>query len=412
MLTTLQQADVWLNNNVLSCKDNESCNKLFCENNLLHTESKVITVAGTNGKGSTLVAIEAILLASNYTVASFVSPHLVTINERCRLNGCSWSESAYLAAFNRAIELTNNNILGWFHFHFLVFLLLLQQVEITVDYVLIEVGVGGRHCITNSLDPDIAVITTIDFDHTEILGNNREQIGYEKCGIFRPQIAAICGDPNPPQTILDYAEKLQSHLSVSGRDFFYQQYDSWWCWNDAEHSYSKLPLPEIPLQNAATAVAVVQHCQISKTAINNGMKNLSMSGRLQVLQQSPQILCDVAHNPQSCAFLAENLLLNNDYSRNYAICTLKGNKDIDACLFPLLEIIDHWFIYPLANEHEFIEKSRNLFEKHQISYEISQSSKECLKKVEAICQVDDRIVVFGSFQLVGDIVQAYDQNTP
>lgn len=404
MIKTLQEAEHWLEQNSKPKANPERFSRIANKNNLLENKSKVITVAGTNGKGSTVACLEAILLESGYRVATYTSPHLIRLNERCKINGLPWDPSTFLMAFNHILEAYGDEELNGFECLTLVFLLLRRNEKL--DYCLVEVGLGGRHCVTNLIEPDIAVITTIDLDHTEILGPNRDVIAYEKSGIFRSNKPAICGDPNPPQSLLDYASQVGANLLIQSENFNYSSVNDHWQWRQGETYLTDLPLPKIPLQNASTALAVLQFCQVSEAAIYRGLKNVTVPGRLQLVEQRPHILCDVAHNPQSCQYLAKHLLTSN-FVQTYAVFTMKANKDIAASLEPLLRLIDHWFIYALPGEADFIHQAKHLLEEQRIKVTVCNAALSAFKKARAIATEDDRIIVFGSFKLVGEVLQHY-----
>lgn len=404
MIDSLQEAQDWLTTNSQPRVDAKLFFKIANKNKWLPVKSKVITVAGTNGKGSTVACLEAILLGSGYRVASYTSPHLMSINERFKFNGVPMNHSQSLAAFNVILTEYQDSEINGFEFLTLVFLLLCQNESL--DYIIIEVGIGGRHCITNLIEPDISVVTTINLDHTELLGATRDAVAYEKSGIFRSKKPAICGDANPPKSLLDYALKIRANLLIQGKNFSFSQGKETWKWKSEDVCLSELPLPNIPLQNASTALAALQFCQVPTSAIYQALANFSVPGRLQVVQQQPEVICDVAHNPESCEHLVQHLA-KSEFAHNYGVLTMKANKDISAALQPLLALIDHWTIYALAGEEGFISKVSELFDEHHVKFTVCDSAMEAFKKGRAFATEDDRIIVFGSFQLVGAVLHHY-----
>lgn len=374
---------------------------------LLPRKSKVITVAGTNGKGSTVACLEAILLAEGYKVACFTSPHLITINERCRFNGFNCDVATFLAAFNTVQQWTGVEKVHWFTFLFLVFLLLCSHAD--YDYILIETGVGGRHCVSNCIDSDIAVVTTVDLDHVALLGNTREEIGYQKAGIFRASKPAICGDPNPPQSLIDYALEINSNLLIQNKDFFYSLQEDSWFWQQTSFDYQALPLPPVIVQNASTALAALQYCNVGEDAIVSGLQQVEIKGRWHILQTAPVVICDVAHNPQACRYLAGQLA-KPFTGKTYAITTMKAGKDIESSLLPLLPWVEQWLLVSLPGEDIFIDKASEILIVQQATYQVCDTATLALKKAQAISSEDDRILIFGSFQLVGDIIHTYENS--
>lgn len=404
MITSLDAIQEWLNHNACFRYPLDDLSKIINKNNLLKNKSKVIIVGGTNGKGTTIACIEAALLASGHTVATFTSPHLITLNERCRLNGKAWPEQAFIEAFNRVVDMAEGYQVSWFGYITLVFLQLCQTH--TVDYWLVEVGIGGRGCPTNLIGPDIAAITTIDLDHREHLGDSREAIASEKAAIFRKDKPAICGDPNPPQSLLEYASKINANLLIQKKDFRYKVDGKSWCWQSDQRSFTHLPIPNIPLQNASTALAVLQFCQVSDAVISAVFEDLKLSGRMQVLSRSPMIICDVAHNPQACGYLAKQLR-QSQFDHTSAIVSLRANKDIQACLQPMLDIIDHWYLWALPTEEGFLIQMKAILHEHHKDYTVCDSAIDAYNRARAKAGDNDRITIFGSFQLIGKILQ-YD----
>lgn len=407
MINTLQEAQTWIEQHSKPRVDKNNFEKISLKNNLLELDSKVISVAGTNGKGSTAACIEAILLCSGYRVATYASPHLISINERCKFNGAPIEQSKFLQVFNEVLAEYEGRQINGFEFLTLVFLFLCKNQSL--DYIIVEIGIGGRNCISNLIEPDISVITTIDLDHVEILGGTREAIGYEKSGIFRAGKLAICGDPNPPNTVIDYSSSIGSNLLIQNENFSFFSFENGWEWQSQHMSLTGLPRPNIPLQNASTALAALQFCQVPNAAYYKGLAELSVPGRMQVMQQQPQVICDVAHNPQAVAYLSQQLGMEA-FAHTYAVLTMKSSKDFATALQPMLSLIDHWIIYSLPGEELFIENAAQFFTEQHINFTIAGSAVGSLKKARAIATEDDRIIVFGSFQLVGAVLEQYAKN--
>lgn len=315
----------------------------------------VITVAGTNGKGSTVAMLESIYLAAGFRVGTYTSPHLFLYNERIRLNGQMVSDQALCDCFESINQARGEVSLTYFEFGTLAGLQLLEDAQL--DVAILEVGLGGRLDGVNIVDPDIAVITSIGLDHQDWLGDTRELIGREKAGIFRHGIPAICGDSEPPQSVLDEAERLGSHLVVQGRDFHYRKAGGVWEWHGVELSgepcaQSELPIPALDLINASTVLQVVRCAAlpVSATALREALAKVSVQGRFQRVVNSAgkTHYLDVAHNPQAAQLLARKLL---DLRENgqlpgvvRVVLAMMQDKDHIEFYNALESMADFWYI--------------------------------------------------------------------
>lgn len=312
-----------------------------CE--LLTPAPTVFTVAGTNGKGTTCRMLEAILIAAGYRVGVFSSPHLLRYTERVRIQGNELSESDHTAAFS-VIEAGRGEIsLTYFEFGALAALQLFKQSGL--DIVILEVGLGGRLDATNIIDPDVAVITSIALDHTEWLGPDRESIGREKAGIFRKNKPAIVGEPEMPATIAQVAQQKGAELLRHGHEWsYYLQADSW-TFEQQSYVLSSLPLPQIPLPNAATALAALyaSGLTVSQEAIRKGLTDAILPGRFQIIDRCPRVILDVAHNPHAASYLAERLSALPRKGKVLAIVAMLHDKDINGTLHNLQPQVDQWF---------------------------------------------------------------------
>ena len=289
----------------------------------------VITVAGTNGKGSTCAYLEAILLAAGYRVAMHTSPHLLRFNERARVNGVEVSDELLLEYFAKVeqarVSLIDAPTLTYFEFTTLAIMLLFSETPL--DAVILEVGMGGRLDAVNCVDADCAIVTSIDIDHTDFLGSTREAIALEKAGIFRQGIPAICADPVPPQSLIDHAEKLQCDLWLQGRDFQFLGDKQQWGWSGKGKRFSGLGYPALrganQILNASGVIAALmalhQRLPVSAQDIRNGFALVELPGRFQVLPGQPTVVLDVAHNPHAAATLAQGLDKMGYHPYTYAI---------------------------------------------------------------------------------------------
>lgn len=374
---------------------------------------KVIAVAGTNGKGSCVVFLEAILAAAGYRVGAYISPHLLRYNERIRINGEAIDDDILVAAF-AVVKMAQGNItLSYFEFGTLVALQIFKQMEL--DVLLLEVGLGGRLDAVNIIDADIAVISTISLDHMAQLGNTREEIGREKSGIMRKFKPIVCGDRNPPRSIYTSANKTKAILYSAQRDFTYKIEPTQWKWEFSNWQLENLPIPKLPIQNAATALMVITlllpDIPVDYAAIVNGLNNAFLAGRFQYLQQSPTVIADVAHNMESAELLAENLKQNPVTGRTLAVLSILKDKDIIATLKPLINLVDKWYVGQLALKRaasaEQLRNSLNSCGAKHLAFRpsVTAAFHEAIAEAKEI----DRIIVFGSFYTVSEILKLYQK---
>ena len=365
----------------------------------------VVTVAGTNGKGSVIKSLESIYLAAGYNVAAYTSPHLLRFNERLQLNGESVSDELFIEAFKFVEKNRSNQPLSFFEFTTLaVFYICAKQ---KLDILLLEVGLGGRLDVVNIVEPDLAVITVIDIDHTNWLGNNRESIGREKAGIIRRFKPVICGDPNPPVSVLEQAQLLKAHFYQFEKDFFSVGHKKNWQWIGPNNScYHQLPLPALKMQNVASSLMVI-HCLQKKLPVNQfslvtGIKEAFLPGRFEQIQATATIIFDVAHNPQATCYLSKKLSEIHHIGRTLGVVGMLGDKDIAGTLQPMLSCIDYWYTGTLL-EHRGANGGilRNILAVLQVkNCDNFNSIADAFKKALEDCQRQDRIVVFGSFHTV------------
>ncbi|RVU40539.1 bifunctional tetrahydrofolate synthase/dihydrofolate synthase [Rheinheimera riviphila] len=304
-----------------------------------------ILLAGTNGKGSSARCLEQLLLAQGYSVGVYTSPHLLQFNERLRLNGVDAADALWVAGLREVDQLRAEVPLTYFEFTTLAAFAMLKQQQ--PDVCIIEVGLGGRLDATNIIEPDACVITTIDLDHQDWLGNDRESIGREKAGIFRQERLAIVGDLDVPQSILAEAVRLSVPLRLVNRDYQYQLAEDGlsWQWQGKSTRLTDLPLVKLPLQNIATCLACLEALQLlpPPAKIATVLAELTLAGRMQWLQQQPAILLDVAHNPQSAAYLASQLaLLAPRYQRIHVLVGMLKDKDMRQSLADFAGLVSTW----------------------------------------------------------------------
>lgn len=305
----------------------------------------VITVAGTNGKGSTVRMLEEILRAEGYSVGTYTSPHFIHYNERVSVNGHALSDAEHCQAFAAVQAARGDTSLTYFEFGTLAAFWLLAQKAL--DFAILEIGLGGRLDAVNVIEPDISIVTAVGVDHVEFLGHDREQIGFEKAGIYRAGKPAICGDPNPPERLVAHAQQLGANLKMVDRDFRYIISDdlSSWQFNAGKWQLSGLPMPRLPLANAATvlaALAELAHVP-SVTSIHAGLTKAQLPGRLQVIDEQTLTVLDVAHNPHAAAYLAQQLQQRWPGRPVRAVCGMLKDKDIVGTIASLANSISYWY---------------------------------------------------------------------
>ncbi|SHI08611.1 bifunctional tetrahydrofolate synthase/dihydrofolate synthase [Ferrimonas marina] len=360
--------------------------------------SHVITVAGTNGKGTTCALMEQALLNAGYRVGVFSSPHLERYNERVRIDGVELADQHHVDAFAAIAAAQDKVSLTFFEYSALAALWCFAQAR--PDVVLLEVGLGGRLDATNLIDADQAVITTIDLDHIEYLGNTREAVAREKVGVLRPGRPAVCGDPNPPVTIGVTAELLGVALSQRGRDFILQRHPAHWDYQADGMTLQRLPLPAIPLDNAATALTALGQIplQVPEAAIRQALAQLVVPGRLEPLGDAPKLVVDVAHNPQAAAYLAQWLAARPE-PRLHAVCAMLKDKDIEATLGQFSSLSLQWYLADLA-----VPRGARASElaPHLSKPGVYGSVDKALEAALSQADSADLVIVFGSFYTVAE----------
>ena len=382
----------------------------------------VITVAGTNGKGSTCAMLEAILAAAGYRVGLYASPHLLRYNERVRIAQREADDVALAAAFAR-VEAARTRIDGdtrltYFEFGTLAAVDLFLRSA--VDVLVLEVGMGGRLDAVNAFDADCAVVTSIGLDHMDYLGATREAIGYEKAGIFRAGKPAVIADPAAPASVPAHARAIGASLLRIGQEFGYQaEGDQWSFWGPAGRK-SGLPHPAlhgaIQLQNASAALAALEMLReclpVSMNDLCRGLAEVELPGRFQLLPGHPALVLDVGHNPQAAEVLAQNLSQMEPCSGTSAVFGMLRDKDIAGVVRVLAKHIDQWFVctLPPPRGAQASELARVL---RQAGVDAVREFENPVKAYAAACSgaaENDRIVAFGSFHTVADVIAAREES--
>jgi dihydrofolate synthase/folylpolyglutamate synthase len=390
--------------------------KTVADRMALRFDCPVITVAGTNGKGSTCAMLEAVLLQAGYRTGVYTSPHLVHFEERCRLHGESASAEAFAEAF-AAVEAVRGDVsLTYFEFSTLAILRLMAQAHL--DVAILEVGLGGRLDAVNIIDADCAVITSIDLDHMAILGKDRERIGFEKAGIMRGGRPVIVSDPVPPQSVIDHAAAVGAELWLFGRDFNFSGDKQQWAWAGRDRRYSGMAYPALrganQLINAAGVLAALealrQRIPITAQAVRNGLAMVELPGRFQIVPGQPVLVLDVAHNPHSVAALAANLDAMGFYPTTHAVFGAMADKDLLPMLQKVNPMVDKWYFTDLplpraakAADLQHAWQGQNT--RTDVASSAHDDPMQALQAAIEAADPADRIVVFGSFYTVGGVLQ-------
>ncbi len=381
---------------------------------LEHPAHSVITVAGTNGKGSSVALLESILIAAGYRVGCYTSPHLLRYNERIRLNGKEASNELLCQSFERIDQARGETSLTYFEFGTLAAFDIFARAEL--DVAVVEVGLGGRLDAANLLDADVALITAIDVDHAAWLGNDRETIAIEKGGIMRPGHPAVCSDPQPPQSLIELAEQKGTPLSLLGRDYRYVDSGDSWQWLSDASCHDALPLPALrgraQLQNGAGVLMVLQllaeSLAVAPQYIKQGLLAVNLAGRFQSIPGEPLTILDVAHNPQSARVLADNLRAMPVVGKTHAVVAMLADKDLPATLQQLKGLVDCWYpaglSVPRGADNEAMQAA--LLDSGEESDVAYPSVTAALAAARAQSLPADRIVIFGSFYTVAEAMLA------
>jgi len=392
----------------------DRCNEVAENMGLLKPNFTVISVAGTNGKGSSVAMLNSILSNSGYKTGCYTSPHLIRYNERIKLDEVEVTDEMLCESFSRIDHARGDVSLTYFEFGTLAALDIFHHADI--DIALLEVGLGGRLDAVNCLDADVALITSIDLDHMQWLGLDRETIAREKAGIFRSNKPAICSDPHPPETVLQYAEEIGTTLYIPGRDFNYQLSDDNWSWQWGSVVHEKLPHPSqynsCQVQNAAGVLMVLNvldsRMPVAVGAIEKGLKNFSLAGRFQMLSEGTQTILDVAHNNQSAKTLVHNLKQFPNSGKTHIIIGMLKDKDRNSVLGELIEIADYWHTVTISNPRgSDSETIKNELLELGVNVPISENDTvaDAFHKLKDETGIHDRIVVTGSFLTVGDAIK-------
>jgi dihydrofolate synthase/folylpolyglutamate synthase len=373
----------------------------------------LIIVGGTNGKGSTCAYLEAILGAAGYKTGLYTSPHLLRYNERVRIAGKMASDTELVAAFEAIDAARGDTSLTYFEFGTLG--AMTQFIGAAVDVAILEVGLGGRLDAVNVFDADAAIVTSVDLDHMDYLGDTREQIGFEKAGIYRAGRPAICADPAPPASLLEHARHIGADLRCIDRDFSIRHEGDHWAYRGTQVTWPALPFPAMAgafqLRNAAAALAALESVQarlpVSEAAIRQGLAAASAAGRFQCIARSPEVILDVAHNPEAARALAATLRAQSVPGRTLAVVGMLADKDAAGVAAALSGVIDAWWACtpdsPRARDAAALAA---ILRDHagDVTVSVQPDVNVALAEARSVASEGDRILVFGSFYTVAAVL--------
>lgn len=385
--------------------------KIGSQLGLLQPECPVITVAGTNGKGSCVAGLEAIYLAAGYKVGAFTTPYLFSYNEQVRIQSHAVGDSLFCDAFHRITEACGDDTtLTLFEYGTLAAFMIFKEANL--DVWILEVGLGGRWDAVNVIDADVAIVASIGIDHVEWLGNTRELIAIEKAGIFRKNKPAICGDFDPPHTLIDCAARLETPLFCQSRDFGSMQEGDSWTWWSSHKMLPGLPFSKLLRQNMTTVLMAIDLLQtrlpVHKAAIDKALCTVTLPGRIQVIAGDVEYVFDVSHNPAAVIPLVDYLKNNPAAGKTYAVFSMLSDKDMLSTLEIIKAHIYQWHIAPVASDRaSSLEKLSTHFEKARINNRAEYESIErAYENVKSFVKKGDRVVVFGSFRTVAQVFEA------
>ena len=375
----------------------------------------VITVAGTNGKGSCVAMLTSMLTQGGYRVGTYTSPHLFRYHERICLNGQPVNDTTLCKAFEKVEVARDQVALTYFEFGTLAALVIFAQA--TLDAVVLEVGLGGRLDAVNIIDPDVALITALDIDHVDWLGSDRDSIAREKAGIMRPGKPMVCIDPDPPQSLHEQVRQLGAEAYFINRDFSCEATDEshWrWCGPQSSVNYPYPPLVgEFQLQNAAGAImclALLKQClPLNEQSIAEGLKSTAIAGRFQVMPGEVVRIFDVAHNTQAAHALASNLNNTPCTGRTLAVLSMLEDKPIAQVAHVMAPAVDRWYVGALqvpraANVEYLVDQVRKGLVDDRAEVCVSTGIESAYGAACDAAAKGDRIVVFGSFYTVAAVL--------
>lgn len=390
----------------------ERCRRVAADMGLLdRREYTVVSVAGTNGKGSSICMLESILRRAGYRVGAYTSPHLCRYNERVRIDGALAEDAALCASFHEVEQARGSVQLTYFEFGTLAALNLFRERHI--DVALLEVGLGGRLDAVNVLDADLALVTSIGIDHVEWLGRTRESIGREKAGIMRPGNPAVCSSSKPPHSLRNHAQAIGAPLYLAGHDFDFDRHDGGWNFTAGDRRLEQLPLPHpyslCQVRNAAGALMALEQLAgklpVDETAIRAGLRGACPRGRFQLVPGEPPLILDVAHNLQAVQELGRSLRTLPDKGRLHVVIGMLQDKDHAKVLGELANYADVWHLVGIEGARgcaaDFLAGVLAQSVSHHGSVHEQPNVADALASIRSNHQPGDRVLVTGSFITVG-----------
>lgn len=392
----------------------------------LQPKFTIIIIAGTNGKGSTCAMLEQIYRQAGYQVGCYTSPHLVRYNERVRVNGNEVSDQDLCVAFaavDAARTDADNNATALTYFEVGTLAAVWHFVHANIDVAILEIGLGGRLDAVNAFEPSCSIVTSVDLDHQEFLGDTREKVGFEKAGVYREAVPAICGDGNPPVSLISYAQQVKADLKCIHQDFDYQLLENGWQYQSQGKALYALPLPALQgsyhLNNAACAITAVEALQsklpVASKAIADAMLKVTLAGRFQTVCDSPKTILDVAHNPHAARALAENLKnCRASQGKTIAVFAMLADKDIKGVVEAVSNEIDIWYVASIENV-----RGASAIDLATIIVDVQPGSvckifEDAAAAYQQACidvGENDKIIVFGSFFTVSNVMQALSDHS-
>jgi dihydrofolate synthase/folylpolyglutamate synthase len=374
----------------------------------------VITVGGTNGKGSTTAMLESILRAAGYRTGLYTSPHLVRYNERVRIDGEEATDAQLVAGFEAVERARGGASLTYFEYGTLAAFELFARPG--VEVAILEVGLGGRLDCVNLVDADAAIVVSVDLDHQDWLGDTREAIGLEKAHIYRAGRPAVFGERAIPASVEAHAQAIGADLQVLGRDYRFVRHEGQWDFEGRRGARRVLPMPALrgpwQLANASAALATLDELAgrlpVSMGEVKRGLTGVRLAGRLQVLPGRTCVVLDVAHNPHAARALAEGLAGMGYARETIAVFAMLGDKDIDGVIGAMAGRVDRWHVATVASERAAgIDRVADLLARRGLADRVRRFATVPLAYEAALREAgpDDRILVFGSFLTVADVLR-------
>lgn len=373
----------------------------------------VFHIAGTNGKGSSVAMLQGLLRQSGTSVGSYTSPHVIRYNERICIDGRQATDAQIVAAFERVEAVRDGVPLTYFEYGTLAALVVFEQAG--VDTAILEVGMGGRLDAVNAIEPDAGIITNVTLDHCDWLGNDVEEIAFEKAGIMRRGKPTVYGSPEVPTSISRHAASIGAQLIVAGRDYQYSSSDAGWSWRGREHELADLELPslagDVQIANAAGILALIEASGrlelLQKDLVDAAFGNLQMIGRMQSVESHGNWILDVAHNPAAAAALAGTLRSRPIQGKTIAIMAMLDDKDVDGVVMQLTDVIDRWIAVSGENSRaiQAPELARRIANSSNRSCLVADSIEQAIDYAREVATPDDRILVTGSFYVVGPVLE-------